>query len=358
MLRALLLAALAVQAPYLQNGQPDRITLVWRQASPGSARVQVATEFGQVVFDRTVAVEQQAEVEVKGLHPGEHYRYCVKLADGTRHEARFQANLGPEVNHLRFGVMGDMGYGSPAQFAVAKQLAGWRPDLVLTVGDNVYMNATEEDFDEKFFKPYGAQMANTPFYPALGNHDLRTDNGAPYLKAFALPGNERYYAFDDGPARFWVLDSNQPLHPGSAQYEWLAADAAASDAPWKFAFLHHPPYSSGLHGQEGRNRRWLPPLFSKLGFAAVFAGHDHHYERSKPIDGVTYIVTGGGGALLYGAGELPFQATRATRHEFVGVSIYEDTLAIVAIDDKGEAIDAVTLKRPLRSPKCAPARPW
>lgn len=337
--------------PYLQDGRPGQVTIVWRPAQPAPTRVIVHDDFGHAVFDRVVTTAPQPEVTVTGLQPGVHYEYEVKPDGQPPFSGRFIANRGPDAPNVRFAVIGDMGDGSSSQFAVARELTRWAPEIFLTVGDNVYPNASRADYGPRFFVPYGPLMSTAVCYPTLGNHDIHTENGAPFLEAFALPrepAGGRYYAFDDGPARFWCLDSNESLAPGSPQYEWLAADAAASTARWKLAFFHHPPYSSGLHGQEAKNRRWLPALFSRLGFQAVFTGHDHHYERSVPIGGVTYIVTGGGGATLYGTTQQPFTATKAVRHEFVAASISGDQLGLMAIDENGHVLDAACIHQDRR----------
>jgi hypothetical protein len=333
---------------YLQDAYPGAVTLVWRPVTPVAATVVVRDDMGHPVFNASVPASSQPQVEVKGLTPGQYYDYTITAPGIAAQSGHFVASRAANASHLRFAVVGDMGDGSSAQFAIAKQLINWKPELLLTVGDNVYPDGSAADFGPKFFAPYGPLLANAPCFPVLGNHDIHTENGAPYLQAFVLPkapAGGRYYAFDDGPVRFWALDSNQSLAPGSAQYEWLAADSAQSPARWKVAFFHHPPFSSGLHGQEAKNRRWLPSLFASRGFSLVINGHDHHYERSKPIDGVTYIVTGGGGAFLYGTTEQPFTAYKAVRHEFLAVSLYRDRMGIQAIDENGKVLDATTLDR-------------
>jgi 3',5'-cyclic AMP phosphodiesterase CpdA len=276
------------------------------------------------------------------------YRYRVEAGGKVWGEGRFRANRGPASDHLRFVAIGDMGSGAPVQAKLAQGLLARAPELAIAVGDIVYPSGAASDYGPKFFQPYRALIANTVFYPTLGNHDVRTANGRPYLEAFSLPstpGEERYYAFDAGPARFWALDSTQSLAPGSPQYQWLESDAAGSRARWKIAFFHHPPFSSGIHGSSPKTRH-LASLFSRLGFSVVFTGHDHHYERTTPQGGVTYIVTGGGGAMLYGIDLKPFSAYAAPVHHFVDVAISGDTLAANAITADGEVIDAWSIRRP------------
>ena len=63
----------------------------------------------------------------------------------------------------------------------------------------------------------------------LGNHDVETSNGAPWLGTFFLPGDSgdhstRYYSFSWGNTHFIALDSEEDYGPTSAQYSWLLAD--------------------------------------------------------------------------------------------------------------------------------------
>ena len=66
-------------------------------------------------------------------------------------------------------------------------------------------------------------------------------------------------------------------------------------------FFHHPLYSSGAsHGSDTALRDQLEPLFIKYGVDAVFAGHEHFYERIKPQKGIYYFVSGGAAKLRKG----------------------------------------------------------
>jgi len=197
-----------------------------------------------------------------------------------------------------------------------------------------------------------------------------TLNGEPYLQAFHLPhnnpqGTERYYSFDFANAHFTALDTNQDASPGSPMGEWLQADLAAP-ADWKFVFFHHAPFSSGPHGSEPpilALRAQLEPVLAAGGVDIVFAGHDHDYERTFPIQngapvnrdqepdylnpaGVIYIVTGGGGRQLY-----PFTTTNAftaffaSVHHLVRVEIADRSLALTAVRSDGVEVDSMTLTK-------------
>jgi hypothetical protein len=185
----------------------------------------------------------------------------------------------------------------------------WQPDFIITTGDNNYpsgsgktIDATIGQFYHEYIFPYmgsfGEGSEQNRFFPSLGNHDWMTDGAGPYLNYFTLPGNERYYDFTWGPLHFFAVDSdsNEPDGVGrnSRQADWLQAGLAESTAPWKIVYMHHPPYSSGLHGPV----KWMRWPFKDWGATAVLAGHDHVYERLS-VDGLVYFVNGLGGGNVY-----------------------------------------------------------
>jgi hypothetical protein len=78
----------------------------------------------------------------------------------------------------------------------------------------------------------------------------------------------------------------------------------------------------------------------------VFSGHDHDYERTVPIGGVIYVVSGGGGKDLYEAGRSEWTAfSRSVRHAVL-VRIDGRSLSLEAIEPDGAVFDHLNLKRP------------
>lgn len=211
-----------------------------------------------------------------------------------------------------FAAIGDYGLNTTDEGAVASMVAGWNPEYIITLGDNNYPAGTLATLSQNITAYYGSFIENTfqttRFFPALGNHDWGeggvqsiTCTGSnctgPYLDYFALSGNERYYDFVKGPIHFFVLDSD-PREPdgitaSSVQALWFREALANSTSPWNVVYFHHPPYSSGVHGNT-LNLQWP---FKDWGADLVLAGHDHNYERII-LDDFTYIVNGSGGATL------------------------------------------------------------
>lgn len=210
---------------------------------------------------------------------------------------------------VRLAVIGDYGLSGEPLARVAALVNSWEPDAILTTGDNNYPDGYAETIDEnigQYFSEYignyqgayGPGATENRFFPALGNHDLNTAMGAPYFDYFTLPGNERYYDVRFGAVHVFFLnsDTREPDGVGrsSTQAAWLQQALSASDAPWKLVILHHPPYSSGIHGYTDY-AQWP---FEAWGASAVLSGHDHTYERVM-MNGIPYFVNGLGGGPRY-----------------------------------------------------------
>jgi hypothetical protein len=222
---------------------------------------------------------------------------------------------------VRFAVIGDYGRAGKAARDVARVVVAWRPDLVITTGDNNYprgeaatIDANVGQYYHRFIEPYrgafGDGARRNRFFPTLGNHDLMTRGGRAYLDYFTLPGNERYYDLLAGPVHFFALNSD-PLEPdgtaeGSKQRAWLQERLEQSTAAWQIVYFHHAPYASGRVHSPGTWMRWP---FAEWGVDVVFAGHEHLYERLT-VESVTYFVVGLGGAPIYRFGNRVLDGSR------------------------------------------------
>ena len=75
------------------------------------------------------------------------------------------------------------------------------------------------------------------------------------------------------------------------------------------------------------------------------SGHEHNYERSRPADGVTYVVTGGGGQTLYDdlQRRQDWSVTRALTHEFLLADFTMSSASVRAIGEDGQTLDSFSL---------------
>jgi hypothetical protein len=343
--------------PYVQAGTTTTMTVMWRGPRAATPTLVVQTADRKPLFEVPGPVGDVHTFKLTTLKPGTTYVYEARENGQRIGGGEFHTNPGPAATRYRFAVMGDSGSGSANQYSVAKRLTKWAPEFVLHMGDVVYEKGELEQYGPRYMDPFHALVANTVVYPTPGNHDYGMGNLNGYTSFFEVPraqmrDQERWYTFTYGNAQFFSLDTNLPFDKGTPQYNWLVAQLAASKAPWKFAYFHHPMYSSGEHGSSLYLRQAWGPLFERHNVQLVFAGHDHHFERSKPRedfvrDGVptTYYVTGGAGAWLRGVKQQPFTAITQSAYHFLGVQVTDRELSVDAIDKGGFVIDRFKLTR-------------
>lgn len=265
----------------------------------------------------------------------------------------------------RIAVIGDFGLAGPAEAAVAGLVDAWSPTYIVTTGDNNYYDGQYGTIDQNigqyyasYIYPYVGSYPTTGnpgynrFFPVLGNHDWNATYGyAAHLDYFTLPGNERYYDVQIGPAHFFMLNSDPHEPDGitttSAQAQWLQSRLSDSAACWKIVVMHHAPYSSSaVHGST-TIMQWP---YAAWGADMVLAGHAHVYERLHR-DGIPYIVNGVGGAPLYAFGA-PISGSLVrynAKHGAMHIDVRPHTLRISFVNVDGAVIDQFTL-----SGGCAP----
>ncbi len=190
---------------------------------------------------------------------------------------------------------------------LARQL---QPDLVLTLGDNQYEQGTYEQYRASYDPTWGRLLDRTR--PAAGNHEYRNRDASGYYTYFAdrQPGPPGYYRVAVADWQVYVLNSNCDRIDCRAQASWLSREMTANPSTCSAVVLHHPRFSSGDHG----SNPWLRQLWA-VAYAhrndVVLSGHDHDYERFRPMDprgrvqlgrGMVEFVSGAGGKSLYPAG--------------------------------------------------------
>ncbi|RPJ82804.1 MAG: hypothetical protein EHM18_15270, partial [Acidobacteria bacterium] len=222
----------------------------------------------------------------------------------------------------------------------------------LQCGDLVSRGDVYSQWERLFFTPAAPLISRVPLFPSLGNHE---ENDQQYFKYLSLPGNESYYSFDYGNAHFVVLDSAfTPIDEGSEQWKWLVEDLKNSKATWKFVSFHHPPFTSGGNYYSKKRielKRILPPVFDKYGVDIAFHGHDHDYERTRPIISqngarpVTYIVNGNGGTPLRYVGKREWTAYSERVFGYTLVRINGLRLELEAKTVDGRVIDRLVIDK-------------
>ena len=336
--------------PYLQQVTSSSAIVGWVAYAPGEHALEITTPDKTVVAVTAAEASTRAEDEVQlwshvdGLAPDTIYCYRVvtggmPLSDYIGFRTAPAADSARTIGILAFG---DSGSGGPPQLALRAQMDVVPYELAIHTGDLAYDDGTYDQIDTNVFGVYAPLFRHLPFFPIAGNHDYRTQGGAPFRDVFALPNNERWYSFDWGRVHLVGLDTQADY---AQQAAWLDADLAATTLPWKIVYLHRPPYSSGEHGSDLALRAAITPVLERHGVQLVLAGHDHHYERSTPQRGTTHVVTGGGGRSTRSVGVSGFTAFSEDVIHYVYLEVGVDEMVVHAIDSTGTQFDSAVIGR-------------
>jgi hypothetical protein len=198
--------------------------------------------------------------------------------------------------------------------ALVRKIAEEHPDAVQMSGDVPYRGSDANDYAVYRGETAPWRDAHLRIYPALGNHELAggAEQGVQnWWSAFPELKGRRWYSVLLGDRISLIeLDSNSDLTPAGEQLPWLKMQLAALPGSVDFVLisLHHPPVADiQTHIEVDHNPRpneialrdalsEIAPTFHAA--IVVIAGHIHNYERAE-VGGVTYLVSGGGGAHPY-----------------------------------------------------------
>jgi hypothetical protein len=190
------------------------------------------------------------------------------------------------------------------QEATAAVVESLHPDAVAALGDLQYERGEAANFAASYVPSWGRFRDRT--HPAPGNHEYAGGKAPGYYGTFGVAAEgadgRGWYSYDLGAWHVVVLNSVCAAvggcGPGSDQLAWLRADLAAHARPCTLAYWHHPRWSSGLHGSDATYQPFWDEL-AAAGADVVLSGHDHHYERFAPVQGIRQFVVGTGGRSLY-----------------------------------------------------------
>jgi 3',5'-cyclic AMP phosphodiesterase CpdA len=233
-----------------------------------------------------------------------------------------------ETGHLpvRFAVIGDRtGSNVPEVYEqVVAEVMRMRPDLVMTVGDQIegYHDNTERLVEEWAEYKGIIKPLTMPVYLTPGNHDILSDVQE---GVFRDQIGDPYYSFDYEGIHFVIMDNGRwekSEDLPSEQLEWLIADLDHNrNCEYSFVFMHKPFwfYSTAVGKPDT-----LHALFRTFGVDAVFTGHFHKYFTGY-YNGIKYTNLGssGGGASPGPSGLL---------YHFCWVTVDDNEIAVAPIE--------------------------
>ncbi len=344
--------------PYLVQVEPGTVAVMIEHALTRPPTVSWSRPAGG--DDAKGPVKTVTAVEEDGvwvaamteLPIGPPLQYRVRSELGAHGPFDFRAGR-PRGEKFRFAAFGDTRSGHKVHRSLIEAMAREDIDFLLHSGDIVYTGGVLDEW-HTFFEIESPVIRRVPIFAAVGNHDvsLRGHFRRYFLMSRINAGN-RYYSQDWGSVRVLLMDSSAEGRKGSAQYRYLAAKMkeAADQNLVTLLVLHHPPYSAGAHGSDLEMREIVGDLGPKYGLEVVLAGHDHNYERTKRIDGVTYLVSASGGAPIRRMTPSWFSERVRTEPHFVIFDVDRNSLVGRAVNLAGETFDSfVVPPNPARGP--------
>lgn len=309
------------------------------------------------------------DVQLTGLSPNKVYYFTCGGENGGWSEERSFRTAPDQRTNFRFVAGGDSRSGGGdwpgLRDSISREMAKFNPSFVLFTGDLVRQGDYQWEWDNWFaaVQEYWVDNDNLtiPIIPCIGNHELYGDGGTSYFEQFYLPSEEQWYSLDWGPD-LHIIVLNSETSVSEEQLNWLRSDLTEHENYlWKVAIFHSPAFSGGSHGSTGRVQRYWVPLFDNYHVDLVFAGHDHMYERTYPINytlsentpmpspenGTIYVVTGGWGAPLYAGSQQWWSAKGPeSKYHFTVMDIHENGLLhFRAVDEDGNVFDELSIQK-------------
>ena len=316
---------------YLQDVRPNEITVCFETSGPIPCSVAYgAQDLGTVTREKE-SYEGIHKITLGDLKPATTYSYQVTAGRRTTKSYSFTTAPAGDAP-LNFLVWGDNQSGYRMSERVCKAMGATDADFVMSVGDVVDRGINWDEWTYQYLMPARHFQSTKPSFIAMGNHEYGGYDGNPDVLAWEYyfkhpmtsPGSNKYwYSFDYGNAHFVILE---PLkmkwmpHKDAAlgntvvqddpQLLWLESDLKANlgKHDWTFVFYHEPAFaqtwSGGYYDGEDFIRNAVVPILETYDVDMVFNGHTHAYERGLPHpdteagNGITYIITGGGGGGL------------------------------------------------------------
>ncbi|MFH1531352.1 MAG: metallophosphoesterase [Pseudomonadota bacterium] len=279
--------------------------------------------------------------EVTGVLPGENFEVLVVNTQDTA--TGWVPETGTPVSLVLFG---DTRTNHEAHQMVVDAIAATGPAMVLHTGDLMSSAADIAKWQE-FFDIEQELLSNTFYYPIFGNHEAF---GQAYFDTFFHTENnyknERNWSTIWGDFGFLGIDIFSNDWSDTEALAWMDQELSRlrENAQWVIVAFHGPMYTFSNHGPWLKGREHVLPLLEQHQVDLVVNGHNHCYEHFL-VNGIHHVVSGGGGAPLYGfdAGPPEEQALLVKHHKdfhYVKVDMQPEQITFTAIlAETGEVID-------------------
>lgn len=195
-----------------------------------------------------------------------------------------------------FGFVGDTQQADDRLEPLMAAFERHNVEFVLHLGDMVDEAVSNLEWDRLLA---AALKHRIRLMPVVGNHDVRgdyADDGSQRFRQYFPDLPNTFYHFRHRGVNFLMLNSERSFTPATEQANFLRWHLEHHSGT-SIVCLHRPTFTASDRDRASMfaRRVWLHGALRGHDVAAVFSGHNHYYERTKPLDEITYIVSGGGG---------------------------------------------------------------
>ncbi|MGQ9525846.1 MAG: metallophosphoesterase [Armatimonadota bacterium] len=338
------------------------VTVRWITDKPTIGEVEYGTSRNLGKLARETSPTRLHSVRLTNLPPSSTAFYRIRglEAPGIVHSFRTAPQPGQP---FLFAVCGDTRSRDAEHRKVVSSIRTLSPHLLIHTGDLV---ADGHSIDQwhRYFQIAGPLIAQAPLASVPGNHEGKSRN----WEWLVSPSGQRSYSFRYGDCFFLCLDSDPGAVESAAWLSFVRRELeAGKDAAYRIVVMHRPPFTAVWSRVPAARdlRERLVPLLHQYRVDLVLCGHDHNYQHHV-VDGVHYVVTGGGGAPLHSITPLGVARLRHTvRQESVKtgapreittirtakslhhvvVSVSAAAMRVRAPNTKGEEIDSFDIPR-------------
>lgn len=282
------------------------IVFSWSTPLPTqSSYVRVTQESIWVYFEGTSSVFIDHSTKwyfhtVKArLEPGSIYTYQVGCQSEGFSE-NFLLRTPPETGKTKIIVFGDFSVKEFGKFTwdtVKSNYESWNVNSLILLGDLGYdLHSQFSVKGDEFMDEIQSVVSRIPLMVCAGNHE-KLDNYYNYLNRFTMPGNQFYYSYTIGYARFVAIHTEALVY-GNENLEVMlnflkkVLKRTKNDIkkhPWLIVYGHRPAYCSsplkgGACGREAKIlKKHLEDLFFLYNVDLYLSGHVHNYQRTHPV---------------------------------------------------------------------------
>ena len=242
-----------------------------------------------------------------------------------------------------FGFVGDTHEGRGITNRIFEKLGEANLEFVMHLGDLVDRGESDPQWEYVMGQAVRNRLR---IMPVVGNHDKERsydDEGEIRFRQYFPHLPRTYYHFRHRGVNFVVLNSEYVPAPGSEQARFLKWQLDQHPGT-TVVCLHRPVFTCSDRDSANMylSRLWVHGGLKGSDAVMVLTGHNHYYERSKPLDGITYVVSGGGARNQYPA-ETPNQRTavfKAKRNHYGLVDVYADHMRVRILDLADNQLDS------------------